>query len=428
MIFCIPREKKLEDNRTESKDRLCDERKSFSTNNPSKMIKSKHAKYSVDGKYLKSKKGKKKLAMVLRLNQIISTPYVTERVSIKASGPDLKQKKSTREKFFMVDEEKVIQAEAFWIPNSCLNECMKEAKKLIGYFNVSTVGKYNKGSANGTCFEFGVGVGPGKQSTSFEVGKINAQLNYLRNHKEFNKVMEDLYNPIETALFKECKKSFPDVFQEGSMWNEYGTSDRSVNAVLSGMCTVKGGFPYLQRAIRLHGCPKNPSKWRYSKASEGGSTLHHDKMDFPYRKGNLIIYLNPWENSFNGADLLIFNQKNGGNAAKIPTMVAGYVCLVLIPSNACLHGSEFPELPLCAEKFSNLGNVALKVVLYTLKASVKFSQGSKDNTNEFMNKWKDAILCLSKEYQWRHAKVYNSVCDNIIKTCNIGFEKIKFEY
>eukprot|EP00957_Ditylum_brightwellii_P210212 15364679-Ditylum_brightwellii.AAC.1 len=101
----------------------------------------------------------------------------------------------------------------------------------------------------------------------------------------------------------------------------------------------KKGLYYLQRALRVNGYKSSDCNMRKDRAQEGGSPNHCDGCDFPHKIGNIILYLNPFEETFKGTDLIVFNNNKGKRDVRIPTMMHGWISIAVLPSLHCLHGS-----------------------------------------------------------------------------------------
>ena len=155
----------------------------------------------------------------------------------------------------------------------------------------------------------------------------------------------------------------------------------------------------------------------------GNSTLHVDRHDCYHRKGSCILYLNPWEHTFHGTDLLIFERSDGGKAVRLKTMIPGWTCLVFLNSSKQLHGSVFPPMPsegYTAESFSKPGCEAIRVACYSLCHAVKFARIAGSNNGRscqgLLKLWKETIskqmsVSSTKEriYKHRHLPVYEQV-------------------
>ena len=358
--------------------------------------------------------GKEMLLKTQRTKQSIITFKKKLLVSTLIQFPTPIFKCPYRQTCFLVHNKEIQKVRVFWIPNNFIHEAMADTKRLLCFFSqCKKLSQWNKQAANGTCFEFGVGSGAGKQSSSIRTEHGISQMCYIRNKPEFCKYMHDLYNPIEEKITLCLEKLFPDVFDRKKLLDGYISLDEVGKVILSGMNDVQKGLPYLQRALRLNGHTETSSPWLKTKSSEGGSTLHVDKCDCNHLDGNIIMYLNPMEASFNGTNLLVFSSPTGGKSVEIPTMVPGYACVVVLQSSKCLHGSAFPEPPFKSDTFSSEGKMAVRTVLYSLKNVIYHVEHLSKDIYNGMAKWKHAIDGIDVVSRWRHVTVYNRVCDSL---------------
>ena len=360
-------------------------------------------------------------------DQPILTRKVNDIVSVMSKGPGYKCQNPCEQLYYFIHKSEVKIARAYWIPNKMVQNAMHHSKLLIEYFNknMTKCHKWNKRSANGSCIEFGVGGGPGMQSTSMRINNISSHLPYIRNEDELNAVLSAFCDQIESDIASVFETSFSslrkDVLLEG-----YKGLNSTGRVILSGIIQCKKGFPYAQRAVRLCGCPSilSKSNWMKRMSAKGGSTLHHDKCDCKHRNGQMIIYLNPYEKEFKGFDLSIFHTTQGGRSVTIPTMKKGWVCLTVFDSSAHLHGSVFPDHFTSSECFSKEGNQAVRIVLYTLASTVKFASHLSQDIEGNMKEWKECISRLEEKFRWRHCKVYNSVVTALNEKMRCNLKKI----
>jgi hypothetical protein len=379
----------------------------------------------IDNNYVLNEKNEKiYLHTVFRTNQKIATESIAKLVSIQLPGPSPSSTIPTRQDIILQTTETKHNAHIVWIPTALTQNITQLTKSLLICLE-RPLSRISKKNANGTCIEFGIGCGAGKQSTSINICDEKINLSYVRKDENFVKHMDVLYTPIEEELTKVLVEYFPDLFSQEEILEGYNLGDVG-KCTIAGMCMEKNGLPYLQRALRVNGYKNDDSLRRKELAKEGGAPNHRDTCDYPVEKGSIIIYLNPFDGEFNGTDLILFNEPNGGRGVRIPTMMSGWITVVLLPSSHCLHGSVFPDVPYSLDQLSKPGIHALRVVLYTLKESVKLA-AMIEKDQETMDKWKQAICDLNDQYRWRHVWVYNNVCDVLHDQFCSKFDKLNLD-